>query len=170
MESPASVAMCASHHDKTTWNRFGLSPYKYYFHSLNNVAVKTRGCLKFYSAEDLPSMIPPSVTSTSTVMVGTSSSGRNIMCIDHTMWRYSKNPCLCRNCTFPKEVHNMGLGSMRLKALCFAGSDDAPSWEMCNFHMVMCSCFYPMTCKKHQCSHPEIAHFHTPISCTNCVG
>ena len=33
-----------------------------------------------------------------------------------------------------------------------------PSWEMNNFGMGMCSCFYPMTCKKHQGSHVETAH------------
>ncbi len=40
---------------------------------------------------------------------------------------------------------------------CFPGSDDAPSWEMCDFCMDMGSCFYPMTCKKHQCSQLRIS-------------
>ena len=47
------------------------------------------------------------------------------------------------------------------------GSDDAPSWEMCNFHMDMGSCFYPMTCEKHQGSHAETVHFRTPLFCLN---
>ncbi len=36
---------------------------------------------------------------------------------------------------------------------CFPGCDDAPCWEMCDSHMGMGSCFYPMTCEKHQGSH-----------------
>ncbi len=76
---------------------------------------------------------------------------------------YSKNPCPCVNHTFPNEVHHQGLGSMRLQAERFSGSDDAPSWEMCDFRMGMGSCIYPMTCKKHQGSHEEIMHFHTSL-------
>ena len=52
-----------------------------------------------------------------------------------------KNPCPWGNCTFPSEVHNQGLGSMRSEAKCLPGSDDGLSVR---------SCFYPMTCKKHQ--------------------
>ena len=39
----------------------------------------------------------------------------------------SKNPCLCRNCTFPNEVHHLGLGSTRPKAKYFPKFDDAQS-------------------------------------------
>ena len=52
---------------------------------------------------------------------------------------------------------------------CFDGSDDALSWEMCDFHMGKASCFYPMTWKKHQVSHAKITHFHTPIFSMICV-
>ena len=100
----------------------------------------------------------------------------------------SKNPCPCRNhtflnevhhqgmgrtllhakcfpgyCAFPNEVHHQGLGSTRRQAKCFISSDDAPSWEMCNFCKGMGSCLYPMTCKKHQGCHAKIAHFCTPL-------
>ena len=64
---------------------------------------------------------------------------------------------------------NQGLGSTRPHAECFPGSDDAPSWEMCNFSMGMGPCFYPMTHKKHQGSHVEIMHFRTPLSYMSCV-
>ena len=82
---------------------------------------------------------------------------------------YSKNPCPYGNHTFPNEVHHQGLGSTRLQGECFLGSDDAPSWKMWDFCTGMASCFYPMTCKKHQGSHAEIAHFHTRLCCMNCV-
>ena len=75
----------------------------------------------------------------------------------------------CRNHTFPNEVHNQGLGSTRPQVKCCPGSDDAPSWEMFDFHMGMDSCFYPMTCKKHQGSHVEIAHFCIRLFCMNCA-
>ena len=63
---------------------------------------------------------------------------------------YSKNPWPCWNRTFPNEVHHQSLEITRPHAVCFAGSDDAPSWEMLNYHTGMGSCFYPMICKKHQ--------------------
>ena len=82
---------------------------------------------------------------------------------------YSKNPCPCGNHTFPNKVHLWDLGSMRPQVMFFPGSDDALNWEMCNFCMGMGSCFYFMTCKKHQSSHAEIAYFHTLLVCMNCV-
>ena len=33
-----------------------------------------------------------------------------------------------------------------------------------DFRMDMGSCFYLMTCKKHQGTHAEVVHFHTPFS------
>ncbi len=74
---------------------------------------------------------------------------------------YSKKPCLYKNCTFSNEVHHQGLGRTMSWAKCCPGSDDALSWKLCDFHMGMGSCFYPMTCKKHQDSHAEIGHFCT---------
>ena len=76
----------------------------------------------------------------------------------HQVLEYSKKPCPCRNCTFLNEMHHQYLGSTRPVASCFLGTDDPPSWEMCNISMGMSSCFYPMTCKKHQSSHVEITH------------
>ena len=73
------------------------------------------------------------------------------------------------NRQFPNEMHHQVLGSMKPHAECCPGSDDAPSWEICNFCMGMGSCFYPMTSKKFKASHAEIAQFCTPLFCTNCV-
>ena len=75
----------------------------------------------------------------------------------------SKSPCLCGNHTFPDKGHHQGLRSMRPQAECFPGSDDALSWEMWDFCTGTGSCFYPLTCKKHQDSHAKIAHFYTPL-------
>ena len=82
---------------------------------------------------------------------------------------YSKNPCPCGNHKFPNEVHHQGLGSMKVQAKCFLGSGDASCWEVCNFHMGMGSCFNPMTYKKHQSIHAEIALFCIPLFYMNCV-
>ncbi len=50
----------------------------------------------------------------------------------------SKNPCPCRNCTFPNSVHHQNLESTGPATLCFQGPDDALNWEMCNFRMGPC--------------------------------
>ena len=62
-------------------------------------------------------------------------------------------------------MHHQGLGTMRPQAACFPRSDDVAIWEMYDFHMDMGSCFHSMSCTKHQGSHVEIAHFHTPFFC-----
>ncbi len=82
---------------------------------------------------------------------------------------YIKSSCPCENCAFPNKVHHQGLGSTRLQAECFPGSNDVLSWEICDFHMGMGSSFYPITCKKYQGSHVEIVHFHTPLFCMSSV-
>ncbi len=41
-----------------------------------------------------------------------------------------------------------GLGKHKAAGELFPCSEDAPSLVMCDFHMDMGSCFYPMTCKK----------------------
>ena len=74
-----------------------------------------------------------------------------VVCCQHVSTSYetySMNPW--PNCTFPNNVHHQGLWSIRLQVVCFPGSDDAPSWEMCGFCMGIGSCFYSMTFKKHQ--------------------
>ena len=38
---------------------------------------------------------------------------------------------------------------------------------MCDVHMCMGSCFYPMTSKKHQGTHAEITHLGTRLICIN---
>ena len=44
---------------------------------------------------------------------------------------------------FGTRVHHRGLGSTRPQPECFPVSDDAPSWEMCNFHGGMALAFIP---------------------------
>ena len=64
-------------------------------------------------------------------------------CFDvfHRSWDKGRNPCLCRNHTFPNLVHHQNLESIRPVALCFpAPIDDAPCWEMCDFRTGMGSC------------------------------
>ena len=93
--------------------------------------------------------------------------------------QYSKNPCSCGNHTFPRGVirtwqtwghryHAFQDSLMWSRAAsCLPGPDDAPSLQMCDFHMSMDSCFYPTTCNldytKHQNNCVKIAHFHTHI-------
>ena len=66
-------------------------------------------------------------------------------------------------------MRHLGPGNARSQAECFQGSEDAVSWEMCDFRMGMDSCFYPMAFKKHQGSRVEITHVCTPLFCMNCV-
>ena len=81
--------------------------------------------------------------------------------VDHVYGNIARI-CACGNRKFCNEVHHQDLGSIRPQAECFSGSDDAPSWEMCNCHTGMGSCFYPMTCrnikaamqKLYICTHP----------------
>ena len=82
---------------------------------------------------------------------------------------YSTNTCLCGNHTLPNKVYHSGLWRMRPHEECFPGSDGASSWKMWIFWMDMRFCFYPMTFKKLQGSHVEIAHLCTPLFCMNCV-
>ncbi len=51
--------------------------------------------------------------------------------VSYRSWDKSKNPCPCRNHTFPNSMS---------VALCFPGLDDALSWEMCDFCIGMGSC------------------------------
>ena len=64
-------------------------------------------------------------------------------CLDvsYGSWDKSKNPCPCANHTFPSEVHHRNLERTQPAASCFPGPDDAPHWEICNFHMGMDSCY-----------------------------
>ena len=56
-------------------------------------------------------------------------------------WDRSKNPCPCRNRTFPNSVHHQNLDSIQPVVSCFPGLDDAASWEMCDFPIGMGSCY-----------------------------
>ena len=84
------------------------------------------------------------------------------------MQEYSKKPCVLKS-----HISQLGASSGPGKHK-VSGQVLSRSWwcielEMCNFHKGMSSCFYPMTCKKHQGGHAEIAHFHTHLFCMNCV-
>ena len=57
--------------------------------------------------------------------------------VSHRSWDKSKNPCLCGKHTFPNLVQHQNLKNARPAALCFPDNDDAPHWEMYNFHMGM---------------------------------
>ena len=62
-------------------------------------------------------------------------------CLDvcYRSWDKSKNPCPCRNHTFP--MHHWNLESTWPAASCFPGPDNALQWEMCNFCTGMVSCW-----------------------------
>ena len=64
-------------------------------------------------------------------------------CLDvsYRSWDKSKNPCLCGTHTFPSSVHHQNLKSTQTAASYFPRPDDAPRWEMWDFHTGMGSCY-----------------------------
>ena len=58
--------------------------------------------------------------------------------VSYTSWNKSKNPGLCRNCTFPNSMHHQNLETTWPVASCFPDHDDAHHLEMCDLGMGSC--------------------------------
>ncbi len=62
--------------------------------------------------------------------------------LNYRSWDKSKNHTYtCGNHTFPNSVHYQYLESTRPVASYFPSPDDAPQWEMFDFHTVVGSCY-----------------------------